>query len=204
MADEQLVTPDMIEEEQLVTLDAIETVLQCELATKAVESFVASCMLLDGVLDSVCTEVGVDFGVRNRNGTGVLAGESDVPITTLASLPPAPGTPGEEPLFALAPIANVSETTPCADQWVKYAQKRVRDGNKPAAVLKQSYKCQRPGCFARMVTEKNTYRNQPVHFVFHGAHNHSITSQLHEKMVNASYCDLAYTGGRLKRMPRPY
>jgi hypothetical protein len=216
--------PDEPPEEQLVALGAIQTLLHHELAQQPADAFChpgrdgfSSTKPDDPVdatvvalLQSVCDEVGLDVGMLNW--AGVLdVDESDVPIATLPPLPTDPCVAPGELLVVPAPSnSNVSETTTTNDEeekWLKYAQKRVGEGGVAKAVLKQSYRCQQPGCLAIMVTEKNTHRDgphAPTNFVFHGAHNHSITSQLQDQMANASYCDYAYTGGRLKRRPRPY
>jgi len=89
--------------------------------------------------------------------------------------------------------------------WCKYAQKRVRDGAHALAVLKQSYRCQRAGCCAVKITEKNTTRDGPhalVDLVFHGMHNHQISITLRQEMENATHYDPTYTGGRIQRRPR--
>jgi len=89
--------------------------------------------------------------------------------------------------------------------WTKYAQKRVRDGADALAVLKQSYRCQREGCCAVKITEKNTTRHGidgPTDLVFHGMHNHQISAKLRHEMENAAEYDPSYTGGRLPRRPR--
>jgi hypothetical protein len=108
-------------EEQLITLGAIETVLQQNLATQAVDAFhdprdqssksdEPQSDEIVRLLQSVCDEVGVNLGTLNW--AGVLDDQSDTPIATLPPLPAALDMASGD-LFALPPsVAIVSETTP--------------------------------------------------------------------------------------------
>jgi len=114
-----------------------------------------------------------------------------IPAELLFSPPPPPQ------LFVGIPLAVA------ARGWKKYAQKRVAGHGVPKAVLKQSYKCQHPGCPAVKVTCRDTVHAGPAapqFLEFFGMHNHEVSESLKAEMCSAlSTFDPTYTGGRLKR-----
>ena len=90
------------------------------------------------------------------------------------------------------------------DHWYKYAQKRVNDEeSRKGAILKTSYKCSMPGCTAIKTRQRNTVSNGIEMLIFHGFHNHPISSVLQEQMTaQGNKFNTEHTPG--KRLQRVY
>jgi hypothetical protein len=198
--------PSSLDVTELSTLAALDALLAIEVPwTQDDATTPEPAGLLDGCADDVYPLEGNISDVMNVET--LLAGTVIEPCQPCApALGLLPATPLDLPMPPVDQLA-VPLDQDVVEQWVKYGQKRVADGNVPKAILKQSYKCCREGCCAVMVKEKNTVADgphAPFRFCFYGTHSHPISALVQQQMQNATFCDYTYTGGRLKRRSRPY